>query len=72
VTLGELLVIWLAVLGLYFVVMSRTADQLPHAQQRQHLAFFGLGLAAVLLGFVPSPDSWAPTIVSLPASRDDW
>jgi len=60
VTLGELLVIWLAVLGLYFVVMSRTADRLPPAQQRRHLAFFVVGLLIVLVGFIPSPDLLGP------------
>jgi cytochrome c oxidase assembly factor CtaG len=60
VTPAQAVVILLAVLGLYFVVMSRTAEQLPHAQQRQHLAFFVLGLVAVLLGFVPSPDLLGP------------
>jgi len=59
-TLAELPVALLAVLGLYFVGMSRSAEQLSRGRQRQHLALFVLGSLAALLVFVPSPDLFGP------------
>jgi len=59
-TLAELPVVLLAVLGLYFVGMSRSAEQLSRVQQRQHLVLFVLGLLAALMVFVPSPGLFGP------------
>ena len=50
----------LAVLGVYFIEMSRIADQLSRSNQRRHLAGFILGLVVTLVIFVPSPDLFGP------------
>ena len=59
-TLSALLIALLAVLGVYFIGMSRTADQVPLSRQAWQLASFTLGLLAALAIFVPSPDLLGP------------
>ena len=56
----NLFIIFLAVLGIYFLLMSRIADQITPAQQGRHLVWFTLGLVAVLAIFIPSPDLFGP------------
>ena len=50
----------LAVLGIYFIAMSRVADRLSLSRQRRHLASFVLGLMVTVVVFVPSPDLFGP------------
>ena len=59
-TLAQLPVALLAVLGVYCVAMGLTAEALSRARQRRHLALFLLGLLAALVVFVPSPDLLGP------------
>jgi cytochrome c oxidase assembly factor CtaG len=60
VTLPSLFVILLAVLGIYSIVMSRSADQLSPARQWWHVGGFILGLLAALAVLIPSPDLLGP------------
>ena len=53
-------ILFLAILGLYAIAMSRVAPQLLPARQRWHLAWFMLGLLIALFIFVPSPDLFGP------------
>lgn len=55
-----LFIIFLAVLGIYFIGMGRFAGQLSPSLQWRHLASFTLGLLAALVVFVPSPDLFGP------------
>lgn len=50
----------LAILGIYFIAMSRIAEEVTPSKQRQHLLFFGAGLIAALVAFIPSPDLFGP------------
>ena len=50
----------LAILGIYFIAMSRIAEEVTPAKQRQHLLFFGVGLIAALVAFIPSPNLFGP------------
>ena len=59
-TLLNLFIIFLAVLGVYAITMSRIAGQLSPTQQRWSLASFTLGLVAVLAILIPSPDLFGP------------
>jgi putative membrane protein len=60
VTPSGLLIILLAVLGIYALAMSRAADQVSASRQRWRLASFSLGLLAAFLVFIPSPDLFSP------------
>ena len=59
-SLAALLILFLAVLGIYFIAMSRVAGQLTAARQWRHLGIFLLGLLAALVIFIPSPDLFGP------------
>ena len=50
-----LFTVGIAVLGGYFVLMSRYAQATAPSQQRQYLVLFVLGLGLELAGFLPSP-----------------
>jgi cell shape-determining protein MreD len=56
----NLVIIMAAVLGIYAILMSRIAHQVAPTQQRLQLARFTLGLLAVLIVFIPSPDIFGP------------
>ncbi len=56
----RLATIFLALLGLYFLAMSRIAAALPPAEQFRRLAYFAAGLAGTLVVFIPSPDLFGP------------
>ena len=56
----NLFIVFLILLGIYFIVMGNTASHLPVARQRRHLAVFVLGLIAALVTFIPSPDLFGP------------
>jgi putative membrane protein len=58
--LSSLSVAGLAILGLYFIAMSRIANRLAISRQRWHLSSFTLGLLVALMVFVPSPDLFGP------------
>ncbi len=58
--ISSLVVVLLALLGTYFLAMSRRADQLPPQRQWRLVAWFSLGLVAALVGFVPSPNVLGP------------
>jgi cytochrome c oxidase assembly factor CtaG len=60
VTLSVLFILLLVVLGIYALIMSRTAGQLTISQQRSHLAWFTFGLLLTLAIFIPSPDLFGP------------
>ncbi|MEA4909063.1 MAG: cytochrome c oxidase assembly protein [Anaerolineaceae bacterium] len=53
-------IVLVTALGLYCIAMSRAADQVPPARQRQHLAIFFLGLLVTLAVFIPAPDLFGP------------
>jgi cytochrome c oxidase assembly factor CtaG len=57
---SSLSVAGLAILGIYFVAMSRVANRLSLSRQRWHLASFTLGLVVALVVFIPSPDLFGP------------
>ena len=59
-TLSILVTIFLAVLGLYAIAMSRIADRLPAPRQCWHSAWFTLGLLVSFVVFIPSPDLFGP------------
>jgi cytochrome c oxidase assembly factor CtaG len=60
VTLSILFTIFLAILGIYAIAMSRIADQLPPSRQRWHSVWFSLGLLVALTVLIPSPDLFGP------------
>ncbi len=57
---SSLSVAGLAILGIYFIAMSRIANRLSLSRQRWHLASFTLGLLVTLAVFIPSPDLFGP------------
>ena len=57
---SSLSVAGLAILGIYFIAMSRIANRLSLSRQRWHLASFTLGLLVTLVVFIPSPDLFGP------------
>jgi cytochrome c oxidase assembly factor CtaG len=57
---SSLVIIFLAILGIYSIAMSRSADQVAPSRQWGHLTSFTLGLLATLAIFVPSPDIFGP------------
>jgi len=59
-TIPALSIILLLTLGMYAFGMSRIANQVPLRRQRWHLVVFTLGLLAVLVVFIPSPDLLGP------------
>ena len=59
-TAVNLFIIFLAVLGIYAILMSRIADQMTPSQQGRHLVWFTLGMVVVLAIFIPSPDLLGP------------
>lgn len=59
-SLSVLLVLFLALFGVYALAMSRCAAEITPAQQRRHLAFFTIGLAAAFVIFIPSPELFGP------------
>lgn len=60
VTVSSLVIIGVAILGLYFIGMSQVADALSFSSQRKHLARFVLGLVVTMVIFIPSPDLFGP------------
>lgn len=60
VKISSLVIVGITILGLYFIGMSRIADQLTSSRQRKHLARFVLGLVVTMVTFIPSPDLFGP------------
>lgn len=58
--LTNLLIILLAILGIYCIMMSQIANKLSRNQQWGRLASFTLGLLVALPVFIPSPDFFGP------------